>query len=79
MEALSKALYYEGFNLIIKPTLKVRHIYFNMNTTLTNIDMNEISTNLTKVWSIYLSYNHLLKDSTVNATALERFLYYDDK
>jgi hypothetical protein len=65
--------------MTIRPTLKVRQIFFSINSTLLNFDLNKVSSNLTKAWNISLSYGYNFKNALVNVTAIEKNLYYEDR
>ena len=79
LEDLGKELYYEGYNMTIRQTLKVRQIFFSTNSTLINFDLNKVSSNLTKAWINSLSHMVNFQNALVNATAIEKNLYFDDK
>jgi hypothetical protein len=65
--------------MTIRSTLKVRQIFFSINSTLLNFDLNKVSSNLTKAWNISLSYGYNFKNALVNVTAIEKNLYYEDR
>ena len=65
--------------MTIRPTLKVRQIFLNINSTLLNFDLNKVSSNLTKAWTISLNYGYNFKNPIVNVSAIDKNLYYEDK
>ncbi len=75
-ENLKNELYYEGYNMTIRSTLRVRQIFFNMNSTLLNLDINEISNKMAETW------NHSLNtksDVVISVKIINQKLYYDEK
>ncbi len=80
MDEFKLSLHKAGFKQIVSSSLsKVRTLYFDLDSTIADFNLDQVSKSIKKVWNSYLRITNVTLFNNLNQSvlALDQSLFYD--